>query len=361
MRRTYVVGYFGYKTGQLDGQTIKTRNVYRLLKEEFDPFVNYFDTQSLRRNPLSIIKMFFGAIRCNKLVLIPAHNNLKYLFPLFFLLSKLFNFSLLYIAVGGWLVEYLRHFPIHRKMLSKVQVVFPQTVFMKEQLENNYGFKNVSVLPNFRMLEQKQINKGTPVNKKNFNIVFFARIHEMKGLDYMAHLAVHISKVYKNKEIEIDFFGPIHDGSRLFFEKNLLCHSFVSYKGVLSPCEVKHTLSNYDVLVLPTHYYTEGFPGSVLDAYLSSIPVIVTQWKYAFEFVEECQTGFVIPFDNGTNQLCEKIDFLYRNPLVLRAMKINAGKKGKSFSPEIASEILSSFFGQSSSNKIMNKIFYSTL
>lgn len=39
-------------------------------------------------------------------------------------------------------------------------------------------------------------------------------------------------------------------------------------------------------MLLPTHYYTEGLPGSVLDAYMSGIPIIVSRWKHASEFVK---------------------------------------------------------------------------
>ena len=31
-KKILVIGYFGYKSNQLDGQTIKTRNVYKLIK-----------------------------------------------------------------------------------------------------------------------------------------------------------------------------------------------------------------------------------------------------------------------------------------------------------------------------------------
>ena len=46
MKRILVLGYFGYLTNQLDGQTVKTRDVYRLVKEQSKDYsVDYFDTQ----------------------------------------------------------------------------------------------------------------------------------------------------------------------------------------------------------------------------------------------------------------------------------------------------------------------------
>lgn len=34
MMKILVLGYFGYQTNQLDGQTVKTRDLYRLAKEQ---------------------------------------------------------------------------------------------------------------------------------------------------------------------------------------------------------------------------------------------------------------------------------------------------------------------------------------
>lgn len=34
--KVLVLGYFGYMTNQLDGQTVKTRDVYRLAKEQLN-------------------------------------------------------------------------------------------------------------------------------------------------------------------------------------------------------------------------------------------------------------------------------------------------------------------------------------
>lgn len=41
MKSILVIGYFGYNTGQLDGQTVKTRDVYRLTIEQTHDAVDY--------------------------------------------------------------------------------------------------------------------------------------------------------------------------------------------------------------------------------------------------------------------------------------------------------------------------------
>ena len=81
MSKVLVLGYFGYLTDQLDGQTVKTRDVYRLVEEQLGECkVDYFDTQEFQNNKMKIFTMFWKIMRCKTLFYLPAHNNLKVLF-----------------------------------------------------------------------------------------------------------------------------------------------------------------------------------------------------------------------------------------------------------------------------------------
>lgn len=87
---------------------------------------------------------------------------------------------------------------------------------------------------------------------------------------------------------------------------------------------------------MPTHYFTEGLPGSIVDAYISGIPVIVTRWKHATEFVDDGETGFIVPFENGQEELNQKVKILFDFPEILNAMKIKAKNRSYDFSAQHA-------------------------
>ena len=91
-----VLGYFGYRTNQLDGQTIKTRDLYKLLEKEKGNNICHFDTQDFQYEKVSVFFLLRRLITCKTLCYLPAHNNLKYIFPVVFLLSKIFRFKILY-------------------------------------------------------------------------------------------------------------------------------------------------------------------------------------------------------------------------------------------------------------------------
>lgn len=325
-----VLGYFGYQTNQLDGQTIKTRDVYQLAKEQLCEYsVNYFDTQVLHKNKLLVFKMFRKVMRCNILFYLPAHNNLKVFFPIIFILSILFRFKIHYFVVGGWLREYLTSRPIHRCMLKHIKGIHVETKRLKSELEEYYNFKNVDIFPNFRFFDFHPQTSKTD----KLRIVFMARIMMQKGLDWIFDLAKHIEENKLENRYSITFFGQIADEDKEFFEKEKSKYHFVEYRGPLEPKEIYEALSQYDVMLLPTHFYTEGLPGSVVDAYISGIPVIVTEWKHAHEFVDDGKTGYIVPFENGKQQMTDRVMLLEKDRVLLQNLKANALIKRMDFAP----------------------------
>lgn len=330
MNKVLVLGYFGYQTNQLDGQTVKTRDVYRLAKEQLTDYnVEYFDTQSLQKSKLLLFKMFFKVICCETLFYLPAHNNLKVFFPVIFILSQLFRFKIHYFVVGGWLREYLTHLPIHRFMLGRIKGIHAETKRLKKDLEEYYNYNNVDIFPNFRFFEFTP----KPSESEKLRIVFMARVMKQNGLDWIFDLADYIAEHKLHDKYSITFFGPETEEEKEYFENNVAKYNFVEYKGTLQPKEIHETLSNYDVMLLPTHFYTEGIPGSVVDAYISGIPVIVTEWKHSHEFVDDGKSGFIVPFENGKQQMIDRVISLEKERKLLRRMKANALIKRMEFAP----------------------------
>jgi len=73
---------------------------------------------------------------------------------------------------------------------------------------------------------------------------------------------------------------------------------------------------------------------------MSGIPVIVTKWKHALEFVDDGKTGFIIPFENGFDELTKCILQLYNSKDQLNLMKTNALNKSYEFSANHALKII---------------------
>lgn len=338
-----VIGYFGYSSNQLDGQTIKTRNIYDALSSEHT--VNYFDTEVLKYNKLQILSLLKKITQHDKVFFVGGKNNLKYFFPILYSLSKIQKKKIVYVVVGGWLYDFLRSNPaLYTIMLKSIRSVLVETKFLKAKLER-LGFKNVNTIPNFRLTPDYEPSKPH-FGSDTLNIVFMARIMKAKGIYLIFDLLEDYIKNNQSyiKKLKIDFYGPISSDDKNKFEELIQIFSpHVSYKGLLQPNKIYFELPKYDLLVLPTFYEGEGFPGTILDAYLSGIPVITTKWKQIPEFVKDDETGFLIDYD--LTALKSKIQLLCENEKLLSDMKNNAFSYSREFSSDTGIKILNQAMG----------------
>lgn len=329
-----VVGNFGYVTNQLDGQTVKTRSVYELFKDSFQQDVSFFDTQSLKKNRFGLLKLVVMIIKANVLIVLPAQNSLKFIFPIVVFLKQLFRFKVYYFVVGGWLVKYLRKNKNILFLLKNIDGVFTETELMKNELSDEFSIKKVYVFPNFRNIKSEILE--VPDNRENkLKLVFYSRINKLKGIDIIIDFMKNTSL-----DITLDFYGPIFQDDKSYFENRIKDNSNIKYKGVLNSETAYLTLCKYDMLILPTQYYNEGLPGAIVDAYFAGIPVLVTKWLHAEEFVLHNETGIIIPFNPELNELSKEINGIYENSIKLAYMKNRAKIESERFTSKMAKQVL---------------------
>jgi len=340
-KKVFVLGYFGYNTNQLDGQTIRTRNVYQLLaKNTSKDSLRFFDTESLQNSKINVFRILINLLWCNQLIYMPGKNNLNKLLFLLELILKVKKISIVQVAIGGWLHEYIGENKNKITIFKSFDAILLQSSSLANSLTKDFALTNTIYFPNYR------IQNFTPVflekrETEVFKIVFMARVDVEKGIDKIFDFAHFVENQNSlARKLLIDFYGPIANKDRDYFESKINQYDFVHYNGVLQPDDIYDTLSNYDVLVLPTRYEGEGFPGTILDAYISGIPVIVSNWKYIPEFVEHGVSGFVY---NTENEFYEYILHLSNNLQKLSEMKENAYNKSKEFSEEEAWSVLKDY------------------
>jgi glycosyltransferase involved in cell wall biosynthesis len=93
-------------------------------------------------------------------------------------------------------------------------------------------------------------------------------------------------------------------------------------------------LYKYDALLFPTYWAGEGFPGTIIDAFASGLPVVATDWNCNNELIDNKRTGILYP--NGTEQnLEEAIDWLYRHQKEMLIMRRNCLKEAYKYMPDV--------------------------
>lgn len=328
----FIIGAFGYKNNNLGGQTVKTRNIYEVLIKSFD--VKYFDTDDLKYKPYLIFNLLLKSLIHKNIFYVGGQASLKSFFPILILLAKIRRSSIVYVTVGGWLYDFLvTNNGLYVHLIKQCKSVLVETKFLKNNLES-LGLECVSLIPNFRLFSHYP--ECTERKDKTIRMVFMARVVKEKGIYLIFDL---IEKLKGKINFTITFYGPLDESDRLEFTNKIKANEgYASYKGALSPDSIHSTLVNFDVLLLPTFHPGEGFPGTIVDAYISGIPVLTTRWKQIPEFIDEGKTGFLIDYD--VDQLYEKVILLASDSDLLSSMKINVIQKSKEYSAQKGLEAL---------------------
>lgn len=339
MNRVLVFGYFGNKSHIQEGQTVKTRNMSRIFKE-MGCKVDEFDTESFRYDKFAIFKMIAKLAKCEKLCLLPAYNNLKIVFPVLYVCSKLFRYDIYLFTIGGRLHIHLNSLPVHRWMMRRIKCIFNETHMLGNYLHDMHGYTNLEYCPNvkfIRFLPKKHHTDG------ELHLVFLARILKEKGIDTIFGYADWLNKQMRNN-VTIDFYGMVIPKDKVYFEMQVAKYGFVSYKGVAQQNDIPNILEKYDAMLFPTHFPTEGIPGSVLDAYIAGIPVVASDWMYARELIENGKTGIIIPFEDNQEKFNSACESLLNAPEKLNSMKEFARARAVEYHADNAKRILSKYF-----------------
>jgi len=330
-----ICGHFANGYNLINGQTIKTKILTEeLAKQIGEDQVITIDTYNWKSNPLSLfLKCFTLTKDSENVIVLPAHNGVKILIPLFFLLGKIFKPRIHYIVIGGWLPDLLRENVFLKKIISRLANVFVETLFLKDEL-NSLGLKNVKVLPNIKelkILERRDINYSFT---KPYKLCTFSRVIDEKGIEDAIEVVSNINDKCNDIVYTLDIYGPVDESYKTRFEeieKNL--PDYIKYKGIINYTDTVDTLKDYFALLFPTRYKTEGIPGSIIDAYAAGVPVIASDWNSAHEIVIHGETGFVYEFMNN-NELEKILLKILNNPDSIMNMKTRCNNCAYNYTPE---------------------------
>ena len=92
--------------------------------------------------------------------------------------------------------------------------------------------------------------------------------------------------------------------------------------------KVKSIMRAHDVLILPS--IVEGCALVQLEALSCGLPIIVTKNTGGEDFIDERQTGFLVPI-RKPNKIAEKIEWLIDNSNILPEMRIFSKNKSLNY------------------------------
>lgn len=271
----------------------------------------------------SIISRFISLRRRHDIIFLNSSRDYLYLLPLMFFFNTIGPKKIVLRKFGGELDQDLKKKTkgaIIKRLLSKLDMVFVESKQLLGQVKainaKTYWFPNVR--------ERNSSLTGTSDFKKRF--VFISHIKESKGVKELLSAFDQLDSTYT-----LDFYGTLVQPDLLPLINTALN---TAYKGHITPGQVYGTISAYDVVVLPTYYPGEGYPGILIEAYACAKPVISTYWKQIPEIVIDGTTGYLVAPGN-VEELITAIKNIETNYATL---SVNALNKFDEFDSKMVSE-----------------------
>lgn len=287
--RIGIWGQYGAGGKIADGQAVRTTIITKELQLRYgNSEVSVVNTNNWKRHPFGFLWNSVKLIYQSETVVIaPADNGFKVFVPLLIFFNIFFRRRLIYIVIGGFLPALLKRHPLYIKMVKRFDALFVQTKNIKKDLLE-LGVEKVYILSNLKRITPRNKQDIDRNEGKSFKLCTFSRVCKEKGI-YDAVEAVNLANECLGKKIfTLDIYGLLPD---VFKDKlqTLLDENpeILSYKGIVDYDKTVDVLKQYFALLFPTYYHGEGFPGNVIDAYNSGLPIIATDWLYNKDIIKD--------------------------------------------------------------------------
>lgn len=275
-----------------DGETIKNRLFSQRFQELFEKVV-LIDTYQWDKHPLVLLKLLlslFLLIFGYRLVISTCPVSANRLLRISQYLSK---FSKQYYwVIGGNLQDYMKAGIVHVNRFASLSGIYVEGNRMKLELEA-LGLTNVYVVPNAKRIDYIPHVK-TQIGD-SFKFVFFSRITKAKGCQLIFDA---IEKLLQEgyTKFSVTFYGKIDSEYENEFYHSLKLASIAQFGGLLdiSLPSSYDVLAKYDVMLFPTIWHGEGFPGTIIDAFVCGMPTIASRWNFNEDLLDE-KLGILIP------------------------------------------------------------------
>lgn len=340
-----IIGHFGFGQKLLNGQTIKTKIITAEIQRQIgEENVICLDLAGgVKKIPSLLFKVPLMLHKCDDFIMMPVENGLRFLTPLLCFWNHFFKRRLHYVVIGGWLSKFVSKKNQIKKGLKRFNGIYVETNTMKSALEVQ-GFENVFVMPNCKRLTVLSEIELVYPSGVPYKLCTFSRVMKEKGIETAINVIKRVNDRLGYTAYSLDIYGQVDAGQIEWFEdlKNQF-PDYVRYCGYVDANQSVEVLQKYFALLFPTHFYTEGIPGTIIDAYAAGIPVISAKWESYSDVVDEGITGIGYDFDN-TEQFEKILLMLIEDPQNIINKKKNCIDKALEYLPENAITILTKLF-----------------
>ena len=298
-RRIGFIGRIDPDETMVDGQTVKTRTLYRYLVRRFGASsVRVVDTRDYRRETGRVVRELLRCLHeCDDVVVLLSSGGRRTLFPILWLASTALGVRIYHDLIGGSLADDVEADPsgllVH--YLNSFEVNWVETRALADRL-SALGVRNASHLPNFKDVDDVDVDPHAPPSGPPYRLCTLSRVTPEKGIDNAVRAVAAINGDGPPM-VTLDVFGPIEPSYEERFRRLVDSVPHVRYAGRVPPERAAAAVSGHFALIFPTEWTGEGVPGTIIDAMHAGLPVVASRWRYYCEMLQDGVTGLSYDFD----------------------------------------------------------------
>ena len=211
--------------------------------------------------------------------------------------------------------------------LDKLDFIMPQNSIIFDVYKKFYQLNNLTLVNNFRDFKQKELKIHE--NKDDIiPLIFVSRVTENKGIfDVLEAVKKINSPMVK---FTLDIYGEKQLNKEELSKFDNFLNETIRYHGPISNDKINELYNNYSLLVFPTKYYGEGTPGTIIEALISGLPILISNYSQATLLIKDNISGLIYDFNN-INSLIDRLDYVYNNQKILKTFAENAYKEGSKY------------------------------
>lgn len=300
MNKAIILGWINKGKPADCGETMKNQLMIQKL-EELGVKCYLVDFKNWRKHPWVFLQLLWYML-AHRDATIVFSTSAQNVYPMMRLMRQVgWKQHTIHWVIGGSLGDSVKHGLYSAKVIGYMDCTIVESPLMQAQLEE-CEVKGVITLPNFKPITYYPDIKEriTTAGKRPLRFVFLSRIMPEKGCDYIMECAKQLNEMGLESQYIIDFYGAIAKTYEAVFMDKIDTLDNVSYKGFLNlrKNEGYDRLAGYDVMLFPTYWRGEGFAGVFIDAFISGVPMIASDWAHNRQFMTENETALFVPVHN---------------------------------------------------------------
>lgn len=324
----YLIGPMDIGNVPTNGVTMKNQLFFKRFTEIFEE-VRVVDSWNVNKKPWVLLKMLSALLFHPKFkFIVSGGHTSRHIFNLIYKLGLKRN--VYFWVAGGSLQNAIREGFYNLDVLNSLKAVIVQGRSMRDELIA-LEIKNAVYVPNSKPINYTPVIEEKGLDEK-IHFVFLSRVHPDKGCDDIFEASRRLNNLGYEDKFDVTFYGSVFDSYADSFYNQISELPNVSYKGFLDLTKNDGyvMLSSHDVMLFPTYWPGEGFPGIVVDSYIAGLPIIASDWNLNAEVVEDGKTGFIIETKN-VDMLCKRMSDFITGQVQLSAMRHYCVKHARNY------------------------------